>query len=96
VLSAGNRLALVIALWALFWPRPYFPLPMIAIAAEVRFSRIVDLESRKRANPFSMAKMAVVPAVVLCVRALEDLNVLDWRTLVAWFHDRHCSRNLRY
>jgi hypothetical protein len=91
VLSTGNRLALVISLWALFWPRPYFPvialcfvLPMLAVAAEVRFSGLVDLEAKKRRNPLSVAAMAIAPALVLCVRALEDLNVPDWRMLVAW------------
>lgn len=92
LISAGNRLAMVIAVWALFWPRPYFPLvglcvavPLLAIAAEVRFRGRVDWEqSSRRATPFSLAAIATFPALALFVRAGTDLNIVDWRMLIAW------------
>ena len=92
VLSAGNRLTLVIAVWALFWPRPYFllialcfVLPLVALAGDARFRGSLDWqESRKKATPFSIATIATIPALALCVRALTDLNILDWRIMIAW------------
>jgi hypothetical protein len=54
LLSAGNRLTIVIAMWTLFWPRPYVPLialclllPAAALAIEFRFRGRVDWEERR-------------------------------------------------
>ena len=71
--------------WALLYPRPYavviwvlVVLPFVAVAV-VHFSEnLIRLDGNKNSIYPTVGITILMPGIVLCLRALSDINVLSW------------------
>jgi len=92
LVSLGDVVATLLAIWTIFWPTPYyvliaccFILPLLAICLDVWIGGALTWDTiAYRRNPLSFAPILLMPALALGCRALGDFNFLNWQTHVAW------------
>ena len=87
--KAVNAIAVVAGLWALVYPRPYLPviaalavLPLVVIFEFVRSRGLYDLEGRRNEARPNLALALILPGPVLALRALRDLHLLHWQSVI--------------
>jgi len=87
--KAVNAIVLGAALWAWFYPRPYLLviaavalLPLVVIFEFVRSHGLYDLEGRRNEARPSVAAALLLPAPILAIRALFDLHLLRWQSVI--------------
>lgn len=92
LMSLLNGVTLSVALWAAFFPAPYYPalaacfvMPLLAIGVRVWHPGTTTREEsgRKRYRR-SFTTLMMMSATALICRALSDLNLFDWQALAAW------------
>ena len=84
-----NALTLVAGFWALVYPRPYLPvmaalalLPLLVIFEFVRSKGLYDFEGRRNEARPSVALALIFPGPILVLRALRDLHLLHWQSVI--------------
>jgi hypothetical protein len=79
----------LVAVWALFYPRPYLLswgvlalMPWVAIGLCIGFRGLFTLEDAgiKTARP-DLTAMLILPGFLLALRALADVHLVSWRSL---------------
>ncbi len=87
--KAVNAIALVAGFWAWVYPRPYLPviaalvlLPLVVIFEFVRSKGLYDLEGRRNEARPNVALALILPGPILALRALRDLHLLHWQSVI--------------
>ncbi|HEX3663972.1 MAG TPA: hypothetical protein VHU23_01905 [Rhizomicrobium sp.] len=81
-----------IGLWLLLWPEPYkfavvsaMTAFLAALAIEMLLRQRLGLADPRRGDQRPRIQMLfVMPALALALRALLDINLLDWRPVLVW------------
>jgi len=97
-LVAARRLAkglavvsVAVSIWAFVNPDPYefaiaalAAMPLIAIMLVVKSSRLYQLTGRRNDARADLALVFILPGILLGLRALLDIEILDWDVVWAW------------
>lgn len=83
--GAANALAIVVALWAMLWPRPYegavaaaFALPLAAYAVALRWPGLFGLASEDPSGVrLDLSTLLLLPSMAVALRAMLDIHLLD-------------------
>jgi hypothetical protein len=86
IAKAGTVAAFAATAWGWFFPRPYpvviavlGVLPLVAIALLVRSRGLYQIEGRRNDARPSLAIVFLLPAITLAMRALQDVELLEWK-----------------
>lgn len=86
---AGVSVAVVI--WAFVNPEPYeltiaalAVLPLIAVMFVIKSSRLYQLTGRRNDARADLSLAFILPGIMLGLRALLDIEVLDWQAVWLW------------
>ncbi len=90
IAGAGTIAAFAATGWAWFFPRPYpvaiavlGALPLVAIALLARSRGIYQIEGRRNDARPSLAVLFLLPAITLAMRAVQDVEVLEWNRVLS-------------
>jgi hypothetical protein len=85
-----NVVAVVSFFWGYIFPRPYLlviailsALPLIALGLLVQSRGIYQAEGRRNDARPSLAFVLIFPGVALALRAVLDLNLLQWKPILS-------------
>lgn len=81
-----------IGLWVLMWPAPYNLAILSAMAAfpaalaikALSHQRLAITDARAGDSRPRLQLLFLMPALALAVRALQDINLLDWQSPLLW------------
>lgn len=83
-----NRAGVIIALWLLFYPKPYvlaslcaMAIPIAAMCAIYAYRGLIRFDERNNSTVPSIFPGTILPASALLVRALMDWNILEYQHL---------------
>lgn len=83
-----NIFALVVGLWILFYPFPYFistgiaiMFPLLVVIALNKYKGLIRIDEKKGTVQSSLLVAIVTPSAGLVARALMDFSILDYQNL---------------
>jgi len=90
VANAATVAAFAAMVWGWFFPRPYpvviavlGALPLVAIVLLARSRGIYQIEGRRNDAHPSLAVVFLLPTVTLALRAIQDVQLLEWKPLLS-------------
>lgn len=80
-----NPFSTIVGLWALFYPRPYYPLawtliltPLLAMLSMLWFKGLIRFNVKKNSGYPAIDLALLFPISILGMRAILDWHILDW------------------